>query len=267
MTIPSRLQAHPIVRWLTLPVVFIFGFFMGSYWPASATFVHREKKSVHGTPYRSVPQAQAFIKNKSRENIIAAIPLENQLAGLRKVISEDETLRNRIIDRGGAGLLGLGVQDDFVIADDLANFMKLTEQQRSHMRERANQFLASVKTWEFSHSVVVGNEAGKLISYKLPAADANVSKNAESFLNDLKDTIGQRNYELIDSQITAQLAEFKKERIVTLCTPASEEGMPAYVLSVEWRDRETGASGSSDESGAVLGEIPKRWQHLFPERK
>jgi len=229
----------------------------------NAQFPHQVQMRLSPQPKPHPAQSLDDLKRQPARDSTEIVSLRNQITALRKAVSEDETLRKHIVACGGVGLLGLSIGDDFAVSADLADFMELTEQQRDHIKTNASRFLESVKTWETSHAVVVEEDAGKVLSYKLPSSDATLSQITKDFTNDLKETVGQRNYSMVEKQIISLIAEFNRERIVTYYTIPGEEGETAYQFSVEWTNAETGTSGGSDEAGAVLPEIPTRWQHLF----
>lgn len=265
---PSR-NSTPLVRLLPPLIALAFGFFVGRFWPSSTVLCDQKKgtSSSSHQPAQPVTETHSYQVARVPANSTPAdaelLSLRNQLSALRNAVSDDESLRNRIIERGGAGLLGLGIGEDFLVGDDLADFMKLTVEQRQDIKNLAARILESVKAWEKAHAQIVEEKPGKLLSCTLPPSDAVLSRLTVEYTSELKAIVGQRNYEMIRSQVESLFAEFGKERIITYYTVPNEQGTLAYQFSVEWRDTETGDSGGSDEAGAVFSEIPSRWQHLF----
>lgn len=188
--------------------------------------------------------------------------LRKQMTLLRHSAVADAGFRKEIVSRGGASILGLGMGDDFLVSDDLADFLQLSEEQKEKVNGDATRLLDAVKSWEEKHAVVVEEETGQLLSYKVASADATLSSILDEYTNALRQTVGTRNFDMIAGQVSSLVSEYGKERIITYYTAPNEEGGTAYEFSIEWSDG-AGSSGGSDEVGANFSEIPPRWKHLF----
>jgi len=260
------------LRVLTLIIVFAIGFLLGRQRPSSSPIskaetktvsgLHRTDRLVNAAKTKPIHLDRTTAANASAEQTALAL-LQTQLNDLRKLVAHDETLRNRIIDRGGANLLGLGLDHDFIVGEDLAEFMQLSKAQTEQLNKHSVLLIESIKTWEAAQAQVAEEEPGKMLSYKLPVADATLLNLLSEYTDDLKLTVGQSNYDMIKGQVEGMVADFNRQRQVTYYTIPDEEGGISYQFTVEWMDPADGSSGSYDETAATLTDIPFRWQHLF----
>ncbi len=156
------------------------------------------------------------------------------------------------------------IDDDFQVSAEFIDIMKLSDVQILRIRESAFNQMERVREWDLSHAEVIEESNGKVLSYKVSGSEEFAEGCRMRFAAELKDVIGESNYEMLAGQVESLTRQLSKDVIVSYHIEPSPNGEECfYLFSVQWQKQAAEMSDGFNISGPTPCDIPSRWKNMF----